>query len=158
MRLKRSNINNLATMFLAAVSLLVPALLGWSERCPVGRETYLYDYPSVKLHGRLLEKDVLGPPGYGESPQVDRKGKIFVLRLDCAIDVVPHAGSVPKHTSSLDAIHDVKEVQLFFRLKDDAKAAQSHLNMSVTVHGDLGEATAPGEYEKVSMDVSRISF
>jgi hypothetical protein len=45
------------------------------------QESYKYDTAGVRLEGRLIERKVYGPPGYGETPAKDQRSSIFVLKL-----------------------------------------------------------------------------
>ena len=46
------------------------------------------DAPSVTLVGSLVEEVHYGPPNYGETPEVDRVGRAYVLVLDEPVTVV----------------------------------------------------------------------
>jgi hypothetical protein len=50
-----------------------------------------YDAPGVKLRGVIHSKEFYGPPGYGESPDVDAREKQAMLVLDQPLCVAASA-------------------------------------------------------------------
>ena len=127
-----------------------------AERCPSVNAPVRYSTP-IDLAGRLAEREVFGPPGYGENPRTDTKVKIVVLRLPCKVDVLPLANSQVSETADLDPVHDVSEIQLFFSKELEA-SLRSYFGKTVMVNGALSEGLAGGEFTKVVMTVKKISL
>ena len=117
---------------------------------------YKYDHAGTRLNGRVIQRSVYGPPGYGEAPATGPKVKITILQLDCPIDIRPERNAKAPETSNLTYFHKIKEIQLFFDNKAQKHFALQHLGRTVIVNGRLEEAVAGGEYTKVIMTVEQI--
>jgi len=64
----------------------------------------------VDLSGRLVGRTGYGPPGFGESPDVDKKWKVPILLLSNSVDVCGDTTS-GVNTSTF---RDVKQMQVVF--------------------------------------------
>lgn len=144
--------------FLAVLFPVLPKCSSCSERtkCPSSAKGYTYDQPGARITGKLLQRTVFGPPGYGESP-TNPKVKIMILKLSCPIDLHAESASVAPNTSNVSTFHAIKEIQLFLSDNDQRSFARRHLEMNVAVVGRFEEGVAGGEYTKVTMDVEQIS-
>jgi hypothetical protein len=120
------------------------------------QKSYKYDQAGIRLRGKLRERRVYGPPGYGETPKEDSRNTIFVLSLSQAITVGPLSDAVGKKTGNLDVARDVREVQLFV---DRSRLAETRklVGKVIMAAGTLNEAIAPSVYTKVWLDVKNIN-
>lgn len=119
---------------------------------PYGKvRVYKYETPGVRLDGRLIERTVYGPPGYGETPAKDERDKILVLRLTHPITVEPLLNAKANRSLSLDTVKDISDIQLFIKSSQTAEAHKL-VGAMVMVVGTLNEAVAPSQYTKVWLD------
>lgn len=139
---------------IALIMLCLGASLGQQKAIGEGR-TFQYDTAETRLEGRLMERKVYGPPGYGETPTKDKRGTILVLKLPYTITVEPTIGAKEKNSSSLDTIRDIREVQLFIP-RDRTAAAHALIGRKIVAIGTLNESVAPSQYTKVWLDVKTI--
>jgi len=114
-----------------------------------------YDTPGVALEGTLIERQVYGPPGFGETPAKDERDSILVLKLRRPITVEPLADAKSKDSASLDTARDIREVQLFVDRSQIANARKLVSKMVIAV-GTLNEAVAPSQYTKVWLDTKTL--
>jgi hypothetical protein len=114
--------------------------------------SYKYDVPGVRLRGRLIQRKVYGPPGYGETPARDARVSILILKLSQQISVKPPEDAEANGSVDLDAAEGVREVQLFIDppQKTDAYKLVGH---EVTAIGTLNESITASQYTKIWMDV-----
>jgi hypothetical protein len=117
--------------------------------------SYTYETPGIQLRGTLIEREVYGPPGYGETPARDARGTILVLKLSRGISVEPKANTETSDSANLDPAENVREVQLFIS-RSQAADARKHLGRVVKVTGDLNESITASQYTKVWMDVKSL--
>jgi hypothetical protein len=78
-----------------------------------------YEPAVVELEGRLISEERFGPPNFGETPEIDARIRVVVLRLNDVIDVVGNPSDALNATTE----RDVVEVQLVFAdapIYDDA--------------------------------------
>lgn len=116
---------------------------------------YKYDTAGAVIEGTLTEREVYGPPGYGETPSKDERRSIFVLKLSQPIAVSPLANTTEKNSANLDAVRNIHEVQLFVsRLQ--AADVRKLIGRIVVAVGTLNEAVAPSQYTKVWLDVQSL--
>jgi len=124
---------------------------------PTGVVTsYTYDTAGVRLEGTLIERKEYGPPGYGETPSKDVRETIFVLKLPTPISVQPTTNADANGSASLDAVKDIREVQLFIP-KPQVNDARKLLGKVVVALGTLNEAAAPSQYTKVWLDTQTVN-
>lgn len=139
-------------------------LLGQPATCFAQKATgrsvlprYEYDTPGVRLEGRLIERKVYGPPGYGETPAKDERDTILILRLRRVITVRPLPDAKAKNSASLGTARNIREVQLFVnRTKSDQ--AHQMAGKAVVAEGTLNEAVAPIQYTRVWLDTKTLSL
>ena len=138
-------------------------LLGYPGACTAQKGTptgaaalYRYDTAGVRLEGILIERNVYGPPGYGETPAKDERDTILVLKLSTRIAVQPTANAEASGSASLDMVKDVHEVQLYMRRPQVADARKLLGGVDVAV-GALNEAAAPSQYTKVWLDTQSVN-
>jgi len=115
-----------------------------------------FDTAGVKLCGKLTERAVYGPPGFGETPAKDVREEILILELPHAITVKPMHDARAKNSASLDVEQNVQEVQLFIGRTQTAEARKM-VGRKIVVVGTLNEAIAPSQYTKVWMVVKSFS-
>lgn len=108
-----------------------------------------YEPATVSLTGTLTSEEKLGPPGYGETPDVDRKMTIFVLRLDAPIDTCGQPGGV----INFDSLKNVTEVQVY--CAEDLDCRQ-YLARKLTVAGTLEQAILGAHFKPVVARVSKV--
>lgn len=103
----------------------------------------------VTLTGSLRLEHRLGPPGYGENPQTDRRMAILVLRLRQSISTCGQPGD----PVNPDSLHDVTEIQLVVTARSEASAL---VGQRVQVRGTLEQATLGPHFTAVVMSVIEI--
>jgi hypothetical protein len=112
--------------------------------------------PAVVLTGVLKSRTEWGPPGFGETPKVDSKTVIFVLRL--RKPQPPKQLSLPEGKKKLE--ETISEIQLWC---DSAafSGCESLLKKSVghriTVAGQAAWAVEPTDYLPVTFHVRLIT-
>lgn len=116
---------------------------------------YKYETPGVRLEGTLIEREVYGPPGYGETPAKDARATILVLKLSHGISVEPAANAEATGSASLDPVKNVREVQLFV---DPSRKADGRklVGRVVTATGTLNESITASQYTKVYLDAKSL--
>jgi hypothetical protein len=96
-----------------------------------------------------LKQEVhLGPPGYGETPERDKRDTIVVLALDTSITVCGDESLGPKEPRQ----YRVQRVQLI----GNAGTATTHVGASVLVFGGLSRATWGWQFTDVVLGVDSI--
>ncbi len=118
---------------------------------------YKCDTPGIQLEGTLIGRMFYGPPGFGETPAKDVRDKVLVLKLVKPITVRPIEDAEAKNSPNLSTVKHVRQIQLFFlRTGTSMTDARKLLGKTVVVVGKLDEATAPGQYTDVTMDVKTL--
>jgi hypothetical protein len=110
---------------------------------------YSYEPSVVNLAGVLVEKWVYGPPGYGETPQKDKKIKIIFFELTNPINLKAD----PADLRDADDRTSVTEIQI--NTSDSMTRLKKFLNKKVTLRGTLYEATSSAEFTSVLMLVTK---
>jgi hypothetical protein len=110
---------------------------------------YSYEPSVVNLAGVLMEKLVYGPPGYGETPQKDRKINIVFFELTNPINLKAD----PADLRDMDDRTGVTEIQI--DTSDSKAPLKKFLNKKVTLRGVLYEATSGTEFSSVLMTVNK---
>ncbi len=116
---------------------------------------YAYDTAGITLKGRLVERQVYGPPGYGETPTEDSRDFILILKLGRKISVKPSPTASATGSASLDSVENVREVQLFVSRIQKAEVHKL-IGKDVIAVGTLNEAITASQYTKVWLDVKTI--
>ena len=123
------------------------------QRNSIGDSIY-YTAPNVStLHGRLIQKEFYGPPGFGQTPKTDAHYTFFVLVLNKPITVYRDPkGSTVNINDLKDSTHieDIDSIQI--RDQRTNPMLLSNVGKEVTISGLLNEAVAPSEYTPVVLD------
>jgi hypothetical protein len=101
----------------------------------------------VVLRGLVTQQLRSGPPGYGETPKLDKRDTILVLRLGADINVC-----VGVHGAAADSPRGVREIQLTGHVDD----IRSRLNTTVTVRGELLRAELAWHYTPIVFRVEEV--
>lgn len=109
---------------------------------------YSYEPNEVVLKGKIVKKYAYGPPGYGESPDIDEKIVYYVLLLNQTINV-----KGDENTPNSDTFKDVREIQLVYFDIDKLKALNNKL---VSIKGTLFQAFSGHHYTDVLMNIESI--
>jgi|GEM_PF-6972461 len=119
-----------------------------AEKNPHQKEIW-YEYkPSVVIIvGVLSIQQSYGPPGYGETPKIDKIRKFYVIKLDIPINL--------KGNSTNDTIKGVRKIQLVIDYDVNNFKLVGH---KVAVKGTLHQAVFGFEYTKVILDVQSLSL
>jgi hypothetical protein len=80
----------------------------------------------VSLSGHLDRETYLGPPGYGETPEIDKKEVAYILVLDNRITFKNRAGDVMENVGEVHAvfpanIHPVLDTRIYFGQLDEGQ-------------------------------------
>lgn len=118
---------------------IILAQAGSAAGCHVGRIECLTAGERVTLEGIVVEKEVYGPPNFGETPDVDERRRVKVLVSREPLEIC--AGS-PEEVDIVP-IHGVREVQLV----DYIPAAQR--GTQVSIEGTLQRAQNAYHYTPV---------
>lgn len=105
-----------------------------------------FEGAEMALRGVVTQQVRSGPPGYGETPKLDKRDTILVLRLDTAIKMCAGAPGTDAHTSG------VREIQLTGHVDD----IRSRLNTIVTVRGELLRAELAWHYTPIVFRVEEV--
>lgn len=127
----------------------------WPQHTGGKSTEYRYDTPGTDLSGVLVERNVYGPPGYGETPSRDSHEKIYVLKLSKSISVEPTPNAEATGSASLDPAQNVREVQLFVPQQQKSRIA-TLIGHSIEAKGTLNESITASQYTKVWLDVSSL--
>ena len=128
-------------------------LFGPRQVGPQQDNSLRYDTPGTSLHGIVTQRNVYGPPGYGETPSRDSRMKTFVLKIPNSISVEPAPNAEANGSVNLDSAKDVREIQLFVP-KSQTSSIQKLIGHAVTVKGTLNESITASQYTKVWLDVA----
>src|SRR6266536_5060839 len=101
----------------------------------------------VVARGRIRKEVHLGPPGYGETPDEDKRDTILVLVLPGPIPVCAD----PEHGDTVAVVHP-SALQLVYVPRN----ALEHVGEAVTVYGQLEEAVLGWHYTEVVLHVDSI--
>ena len=105
----------------------------------------------MELEGRLIAEERFGPPNFGETPDIDARVRIVVLRMNDAIDVVGNPADALNATTE----RDVVEVQLVFAEAPIYGDAEFY-GKPVSVQGRLFHSFTGHHARKVLMRVLEI--
>lgn len=142
--------NLVAIVALAIMAPIGPAyaLNKGNQKNSVIAQNYCYQTCKVSLVGVLKFEPGYGPPGYGETPETDRKITNYILLLDQPINV---AGN-----DLFLAQRNVKEVQLSFPY---GSSLHFHNNERIIANGNLqGPVTATAVREVIMSVIRSKSF
>jgi hypothetical protein len=106
-----------------------------------------FEGTEAALRGVVTQQLRSGPPGYGETPKLDKRDTILVLRLDTAINVCAGAFGTDARTTN-----GVREIQLTGHVDD----IRSRLNTTVTVRGELLRAELAWHYTPIVFHVEEV--
>jgi len=126
------------------------------ERSGPGATLTYYDTPKVQIEGVLVRRKIYGPPGYGETPTKDIRATILVLKLSHPISVEPTPTAKATDTPDLDAVKNIREVQLFIS-PSKGIAPQKFIGRVVAIGGALHESITASQYTKVWLDVEKLT-
>jgi hypothetical protein len=153
-----------ATKRILAAVIMVPLFLEYPGTCIAQQKTatetaheqsYKYDTAGVRLEGRLIERKVYGPPGYGETPAQDERDTILILKVLHPITVEPIPGAVAKSNPNAESFRHVREVQLFVP-PSAAPDADKMVGRLIVACGVLNEHVAPSDHTDVWMAVKTL--
>jgi hypothetical protein len=102
------------------------------------------------LYGVVEESHRLGPPGYGETPEIDEKLTIFLLQLDQPIDVCADTTGGQAGVG----VRDVRTLQLTGRL--DQGVIKQHLDEPLSVFGTLSPKEWGTDFTDIILHVDSI--
>lgn len=116
-------------------------------------ESYPYSPERVSLYGALTMDVKFGPPGYGESPEIDMKATVYILRLVNEITVGTKNSLSDVNT---DIFPDTVEVQLVV-MDSDYSNLKKFLGQHVHVSGSLEQGISSGDFLPVIFVVESIA-
>lgn len=87
---------------------LTLAVIVWTSACAASSRICAQEGERVTLHGTVSERQVYGPPNFGDTPEVDQRRTVRILTLSEPIDLCARQGS---HAGEPAELH-VNEVQL----------------------------------------------
>jgi hypothetical protein len=119
---------------------------------------YSYDTPGITLRGKLIQRTFYGPPGFGETPAIDKRDTVFVLNLAQPITVEPTPDAAARGSVDLDVRRHLKQIQLFIFPIGRMVEARKMLGKKVIVIGTLSDAIAPGQHTGATMDVDKLKI
>jgi hypothetical protein len=105
----------------------------------------------TKLIGRLVIETKFGPPNYGETPESDKKIRIYVLRLTLPITAKDMDGDGAK--KGLD------QIEVFFREKHGPNswdAAHRAIGKCVSAVGEIEPSQLAIEFTALVMNVNKL--
>lgn len=108
---------------------------------------YNYEPDTVALVGTINEGVTYGPPGYGETPKIDRVDKYFIITLEVPISV--------KGNQNFDTFRHVKKLALTGN-SGVYTALHSIMNRKVKIKGQLYQPIIGFHPTKVMMDVKEV--
>ncbi len=115
-----------------------------------------YYQPAVStISGTIERQQVYGPPGYGKSPEQDRKDSIYVIKTEQGINVLPDTATKYAANDIVEKEFGIQHFQLSGIANNDAEKYVDH-KVSVTgtfYHGISGEHRT-----KVLMAVKEIAL
>jgi len=142
------------------------ALFIWHQGTCFGRQpanqlpqeaVYRYGTDGVQLEGVLTERTFYGPPGFGETPKLDVRDKVLLLKLSRPITVEPSADTAAKDSENLDSFRHIHNIQLLL-LNSSPADARKMVGKPVIVVGTLVEGLAPGQHTNVCMQARTLSL
>jgi hypothetical protein len=101
----------------------------------------------VRVRGTLSREIHLGPPGYGETPNRDRKDSIVVLTLPDAVTICGDS-TITGRSASVRTDR--------FQVTGHAREALDHIGQQVTVFGSLTPAVWGWHYLKIILEADSI--
>lgn len=135
-----------ALIGLAAQSLEASA----ADCCPVEAIIH-FELEVVSLRGRIVFEREYGPPGYGESPDIDPVFFVPYLLLPCPIEVEP-----PNKTNPSEGRLVTTKVQLGG--DREAKYYEPYLGHEIVAQGTLFSGVTGHHYASVVVEVTKIEF
>lgn len=101
----------------------------------------------VTLRGVVRKEQRLGAPGYGETPKLDKKDTILVLRADDSVSVC--ADTTSRQDAKLSGLRDIQ-------LMGHVDNIDALLGQEITVRGTLFVAELAWQYTPVVLRVDQL--
>jgi hypothetical protein len=109
-----------------------------------------YEPEIVRLGGVLTIQEKYGPPNYGETPSIDQRVDVPILRLSRPVDVCAD----PRSEVNVESFSKIIEVQLVFSAA--GQRYENYAGRDVVVTGTLSQALTGRQYTKVVLTVRTI--
>jgi hypothetical protein len=116
----------------------------------ISEEWLSYEPTVVSLEGELISRTEYGPPNYGETPNLDKKSLIYLIKLKNAINV---KGDPEDEVNRTD-FKGLKELQIVDL--DGNYNYQQFMHKTVVIKGTLSEAVTGHQYTNVIFIVDEI--
>ncbi len=114
---------------------------------------YFYEPAFATITGTLVEKQFYGPPNYGETPEMDKKVKVMILKPDYPINVFARIDQTDIETAN-KTIRGTTDLQTYTLNK--TMDLSSYLNKKITLQGTLMQAQSGGHYTPIVLKVNTI--
>ena len=105
-----------------------------SLKTPIEKVKHYYKPNYTLLQGKLTKELYYGPPGYGQTPDKDKKDSIYFLNLDRPFDISTHPRS---GKPDYEDINNIKKLQLISLNDFNEKILERSVNLDVVVKGML---------------------
>jgi len=130
------------------------------DKIPVSKpqqKTTGYRYePAVSIiSGTLIHKMVYGPPNYGETPNIDEKNYIYILKLDQPVNVYADANQPDPEIADHTLLNQT-EIQTFSNIDRVHKDLKKYLNKKIKLQGVLFTGRTGGQYTPIQYQVNKI--
>lgn len=132
--------------------LLALSCTGGASGTPGQAQCLGYEPETVRLEGTLAIEPRYGPPNYGETPDIDQKVQVPIVKLAHPIDVC----SEPTAQLNTESFTGISEIQLVVE-PADATTYASLVGQRIAVVGSLSEALTGHHYTKVVLSVDSIA-
>ena len=134
-------------------TLLVVGLLGVSFAALAGglvSAQLQYEPATVQLSGVVVLEEHYGPPNFGETPNIDIKERVFMLKLDNPVSVKAD----PSDAVNMDSFNRVDKMQLSTRAP---REMSDHIGKHVVIEGSLFEKQSGEHYTNVLLTVRKVT-
>lgn len=112
--------------------------------------------PSISVvSGTLTEKMVYGRPNYGETPDIDEKNYIYILKPDKPVNVYADANPPDPEIADHTLLNQT-EIQTFSNIDDVHKELKKYLNKKIKLQGVLFTGRTGGQYTPIQYQVNKI--
>lgn len=119
----------------------------------VGCDVFFFTSSSTIRIGVIKQQFFWGSPGFGETPDIDRRDSVYVVEFQDGINVYPTKETI-RNGEPADTVFCIKQIQIISRTDSQIK---NYVGKNVVIKGVLSHAISGNHHTDAVIEVSEIS-